>query len=561
VVTEEALPDLDLGWLHLLEPRSNDNEDFQGCEIIDAASALELGSAHQGRIRGRLLDKLPLWRQVTDDAHVLRIIEHGHEIPLRAWPPSHYDDNNYVPMEIHSWLDDQLGKLVQAGAIISWEDHSALLRSHGLEPGACPHIVLPICVVPKGAGAWRLIHNARWLNQFVDYVPCELDDVSGFCKLLRRGDRLWGLDLAQAYYHVDINWRFRTLLGFTWRGRLWVFAALTMGLSSSCGIFVRVAGVAAKLMRERGLVDALCHYVDDFIGSNGNSQDRSRALRCVKLLLDLGFALAPAKLRLALGTVFEGLGHVLNTNSLSITITEKRRLRMADAIESVWQHTGNALVRDVAKVAGHITSSIHCYGIESRIRSRYLLLWINRVAVGGDFSRRGALTGKALDQLSHWRRRVRDFAEQPMHRHLLVATWIVDCDASDRAVAGIIRVSPRQSWVGHQIRRELTARERLDSSTLREMRGYAHSVRTLVSRCALAAGDVLEIVGDSRCALSIFRKGGSQASYDELLDKLPILEALIYILDAVGSICWGKRLLSLGSSWPHRRDRRSLQDH
>ena len=533
---DETLPVFDMGWLHLLDPRTIDDEDFQGCEIIDAASALELDNAHRGRIRGRLRERLFLWRQVTSDKEILRIIEHGHEIPLSSWPPVHFDDNNYVPVEIHAWLDEQLGKLAHAGAIVSWEDHSSLLRAQGVEPGARPHVVLPICVVPKGSGGWRLIHNARWLNNFVEYVPCELDDIGSFCKQLRRGDRLWGLDLAQAYYHVDINWRFRTLLGFAWRGRLWVFAALTMGLSSSCGIFVRVAGVPARVMRERGLVDALCHYVDDFIGSNGPSRDRTRALLCVKLLLDLGFALAPTKLRITLDTVFEGLGHVLNTQALTITITGKRRLRMAEAIEAVWKHTSNVSARAVAKVAGHITSSIHCYGIESRIRSRYLLLWISRVAVGGDFSRRGVLAGKALDQLSHWRRRVRDFAEQPMHRHRQIPTWTIDCDASDRAVAGIVRSAPLQDWVGRHIRRELSARERRGSSTLREMKGYAHTVRTLVSKGVITAGDVLEIVGDSRCALSIFRKGGSQAAYDEQLDELQLLEALIEILDAVASV-------------------------
>ena len=473
---------MDLGWLHLLEPRSIDDEDFQGCEIIDAAACHELGNAHLGRIRGRLRERLSLWRQLTDDKHVLRIIEHGHDIPLRSWPPEHFDDKNYVPAEIHGWMDEQLTKLAHAGAIVSWDDHAAFLRTQGLDPGARPHVVLPICVVPKGAGGWRLIHNARWLNAFVDYVPCELDDIGSFCKQLRRGDLLWGLDLAQAYYHVDINWRFRTLLGFTWRGKFWVFAALTMGLSSSCGIFVRVSGVPAKLMRQRGWVDALCHYVDDFIGSNGTSRNRSRALHCVRLLLDLGFALAPTKLRLTLTSVVEGLGHVLNTQSLTITITEVRRRRMADAIEAVWSHINNTSARDVAKVAGHITSSIHCYGIESRIRSRYLLLWISRVASDGNFARRGALTGKALEQLVHWRRRVRVFAEQPMHRHLLIPSWSIDCDASDRAVAGIVRVSPLTSWVGRTIRRELTDRERHGSSALNPTRDEGLRTHGLHSR-------------------------------------------------------------------------------
>jgi len=433
-------------------------------------------------------------------------------------------------------LDEQLVKLERAGAVMTWEHHVAELRDKGVVAGSCPHVVLPICVVPKGVGSWRLIHNARWLNNFLHHVPCSLDDIGEFCKLLQKDDRLWGLDLAQAYYHVDIFWRHRTLLGFVWRGKYWVFAALTMGLSSSCGIFMLIAGVPARIMRDRKWVDALCHYVDDFIGSNGPSEDRSRVMRCIKLLIDLGFALAPAKLRVALTHVFEGLGHVLNTQSLTLTITQRRRERMAAAIESVWEQLSSVSARSVAKVAGHITSSSHCYGIESRIRSRYLLLWISRVAANGDYSRRAALTGKALAQLTHWRARVREFAEQPMHRHLRHATWVVDCDASDRAVAGIVRVSPRADWVGRFIRRELDVTERRGSSTLREMRGYAHVVRTLKSKAALSPADIIEIVGDSKCASVIFKKGGSQACYDEQADELLLLEALIEILDSAGAV-------------------------
>jgi hypothetical protein len=68
------------------------------------------------------------------------------------------------------------------------------------------------------------------------------------------------------------------------------------------------------------------------------------------------------------------------------------------------------------------------------------------------------------------------------------------------------------------------------------MKSYAHTVTILVSKGAIVAGDVLEIVGDSRCALSIFRKGGSQAAYNEQLDELELLEELIEIMDAVASI-------------------------
>jgi hypothetical protein len=73
------------------------------------------------------------------------------------------------------------------------------------------------------------------------------------------------------------------------------------------------------------------------------------------------------------------------------------------------------------------------------------------------------------------------------------------------AVAGIVRVAPLSGWVGRRIRRELGATERPGSSTLREMLGYGHTVRTLVQWQAFVAGDVQELVGDSNCAEAICR--------------------------------------------------------
>ena len=167
-------------------------------------------------------------------------------------------------------------------------------------------MVLPICDVPKGTGSCRLIHIARWLNAFVRHVPCALDDIGSFYKLLQHGDLLCGLDLAQAYYHVDIHWRHRTLLGFMSVGRQ------VPGVRGPNDGSVFLLWFRQAIMRTRGTTDALCQCIDDFLGSNGKSCDKSRVILCIKFLADLGFALAPAKLRTALTQVFEGLGHVLS---------------------------------------------------------------------------------------------------------------------------------------------------------------------------------------------------------------------------------------------------------
>ena len=74
----------------------------------------------------------------------------------------------------------------------------------------------------------------------------------------------------------------------------------------------------------------------------------------------------------------------------------------------------------------------------------------------------------------------------------------------------------------------LTACERRWTSILWEMTGYALTTRTPAQRIRLRS-TVVEIFGDSKCAEVIFRKGGSQAAFDDETGELLLLKALLDI--------------------------------
>ncbi len=510
-----------MGWLADADPRGDDEEHPGSALEPFAASIAGIDTGHTGRIEGRLRERMHLWRQCTSDQTILGLIEDGLRIPFEEGrPPELHDDSNSVAPELMGWLDDQIGALITAGAIVPWEQHAETIRARGGTPGPRPRVVSPVFVHRKPSSTpenpkYRFIVDARALNEYVEKRGFTLEHLREFMKQLKPGDYLWSADLASAYFHISIHWEDVELLGFRHRGRYYVFCVLPFGLSISAWAFVKVASVAAKIMRERGLVDALCHYVDDFIGSNGRVRDPRRPLAAVQLLLDLGFALNPVKLKLELVRILEGLGHVLNTSRMTVTLTARRRERMIEAVDEAWAQRHDVSARVIARVAGHILAGELSYGLECRLRSRYLLRWVGIIAAGGSYSRRSVLLGRALNELEHWRRTARAFREQPMQPHRREATWVVEGDASASAVAAIVRVAPSGEWVGRRIRRELSAEERPRSSTLREMLGYGHTVRLLAERGALTATDVLELVGDSKCAECIFRKGGSQAGYVE----------------------------------------------
>ena len=81
-----------------------------------------------------------------------------------------------------------------------------------------------------------------------------------------------------------------------------------------------------------------------------------------------------------------------------------------------------------------------------------------------------------------------------------------------------------------EISRELLPRERARSSTLREMPGYEHVVRTVVRHAAAhLAGLLVSDVGDSKAARDILHQGGSQRESDVATDELLTLECPLRI--------------------------------
>ena len=391
-------PSLDLGWLHVADPRGDD-PDAPGNECsVNGTGSSPLATNHEGRIEGRLRERIGLWRQITKDQRVLDLILNGLRMEFRdgAAPPEMHSTRNVVPDELEDWTAQQIDAMLRAGAITTWEDHATLLRQRGLSPGARPHVVSPILVHEKPSSTpenrkYRFIVDARELNEYLVKRKFKLQSLHEFGKQLRRGDYLWSLDLASAYFHVSVHWQYSTYLGFSFRGRYYVFAVLPFGLATSAEAFCLVSSAAARSLREKRLVAALLDYVDDFLGSTGPEPDNERALAAAQHLSDLGFAFNPDKLRLRVTRILESLGYVVNTERMTFSLTERRRARMVEAVGGAWRDRENVVVKDVARVAGHVLSASLAFGLECRLRSRYLLRWVaQQVVADGAHRSRGA---------------------------------------------------------------------------------------------------------------------------------------------------------------------------
>jgi hypothetical protein len=87
------------------------------------------------------------------------------------------------------------------------------------------HNVLPLNVnVKKNNGKLRLIFNAMFINQFM-VVP-----TFKYPQLHKEGREIfgnsswaYGIDISQAFYHIEIDPNYRKYLGFFWNGKYYTF--------------------------------------------------------------------------------------------------------------------------------------------------------------------------------------------------------------------------------------------------------------------------------------------------------------------------------------------------
>jgi len=119
------------------------------------------------------------------------------------------------------------------------------------------------------------------------------------------------------------------------RGRFYCYCYLPFGIKCSAFVFCEFAGVTADYVRSTGLTTALTQYVDDFLGSVGQAPDFDRLRKVIRIFRFFGWLLKIEKLDLRLATRIKGLGFMLDSNTMSVGVPERRRLKLQATAEAV----------------------------------------------------------------------------------------------------------------------------------------------------------------------------------------------------------------------------------
>ena len=343
---------------------------------------------------GQLQNCLEEWKKITSDSFVLQCITNC------------VLEFDYIPSPVNSVRSlhtEQKFSLVEQQAIDG--EIETFLSKQIIEQSnsECGEIISPIFLTPKkDPGVYRVIFNLKFLNQAVAYHKFKMDTLESAVKLMKRDCFMSSIDLRDAYYSIPISPGYRKYLKFAWRGFLFQFRALPMGLTSSPRIFTKVLKPVFANLRTQYGHNCLGYIDDSFYTQDTEEACRETTLHAVELFTRLGFVVHPTKSIFCPAQSLEFLGFQLNSTSMTVRVTQQKidkNLLMCRKFLKAKEFT----IREIASLTGTLVSMFP--GVEFGplyYRSLEHDKDTNLKLAAGDFEKKMFLSSDSIDELKWW---------------------------------------------------------------------------------------------------------------------------------------------------------------
>jgi len=340
------------------------------------------------------------WEQLTSDLKILDIVSNCHiefeDVPTqKRWSLVHSIENKISPME-KTVIDTQIIDFV----------NKKIIKYSEQEEG---QIISPIFLRPKPDGSHRVIFNLKGLNESVVYHHFKLDTLEATLPLVTPGCYMTSLDLKDAYYSVPIAPEHQKFLKFTWRGELYQYLCLPMGLTSSPRLFTKLLKpVFAHLRGECGI--SCAGYIDDslYIGDSYGACIRN-TLTAVQVLMSLGFHIHPKKSSIKPTQSIEYLGFVVSSTDMSVKLTEEKMNTIVNRCKDFLNGNKEHTIREVASLVGTIVSTfpgVQFGPLHYRHLEREKIEALKRC--GGNYENKMMLSLNSLKELAWWINNLRE---------------------------------------------------------------------------------------------------------------------------------------------------------
>lgn len=185
-------------------------------------------------------------------------------------------------------------------------------------------VISPLGVVPKPhSSKFRVIHDLSLLvNDYVRIRNMKLPTIEDLLSRISPGAWMWKRDWKNGFQQFFVEKNSRRLLGFWWDGRVWRYATLPFGLSTSPADFSQFSQFVRDLLRNEGIICWV--YIDDLFGFNhsftGAWSDFMRANQVhnfLQIVENNEKAVSPTQ-------VADILGYSVNSVTMSISVPAEK---------------------------------------------------------------------------------------------------------------------------------------------------------------------------------------------------------------------------------------------
>ena len=437
-------------------------------------------------IKFALRNCLEFWKVLNIPDAFLSIIKNGYCIPFTKNVPTMHFANNFSAFTRAAFVSQEIFTLKEKGIV--------------KELTAIPRIVNPLSVAAN-ATKLRLVLDCSALNNFVIRYRFKLDDLKVILDYMQPSFFMCKLDLKSCYHHIDINPCFQTFLGFSWNfsgiTRFFCFTSLPFGLSTAP--FVCTKLIRPFVLRWRRAGFCVSFYLDDMFLTASSPAVLIEQLSLILFdLTSAGFIVNIEKSVLEPVQRLEYLGFILDTKEFSISVPERKVLKIFGLIEHFLRNFPLFSAREMLKLAGNLMSLKIVIGNLVLLRTRHMYMFVAQ-AQNTDWDLRRCADERIRLDMEFWLKNLSLLCCRKLYEREMQFIDIYS-DASAFACAAILKLHN----VAHVSYCRLTAEQRKLSSTWRELFAILFALKSFAK--FLSNCDV-RIFTDNQAAPAIINKG------------------------------------------------------
>jgi hypothetical protein len=401
-------------------------------------------------------------------------------------------------------------------------------------------VCAPHFIKQEEGGKERWIWVGDHTNECVESEPYKVETAEFVREWIRKGYHGFHLDVRKAFYHGNLDEKFRKYFGFATRDEndkihYWVFTCLPMGYKLSPVIFYRLMTPIMRYLRKRGIMISL--FVDDAIGqAEGEEETREQGDFVKETLIKAGVTLSE-KCDWEPKQEIEHIGYIWNLKEGTIRLTDKRKKKVKEGLEKVKGEIGSRVThRQIAKSAGRVISTRMINGNVVRLLTRALFKEV-APETEKEWDKETRITERIHKEVRLLEKVMEKDREIPFVKEIKKIETDLKTDASGTGVGGFLRLLK-----GKEINRRTAAPlpegiTEKESSCLREMLG---GIIVVEENGEDLKGSRFELGSDNQGAVRVFQVGSRVEELQDCAIEMYML-CLIELEGAEPRFYWIRR--------------------